>query len=362
MNELVAELFKGIDQKLISEEVKAKVVEMIGKTVDARVDAKTNDVQARNKVLAEENAKLVAEMAQLKKDVEEKEAFLKEAAYDLGRNMSAEYAEKEAILFETVKEYQEVTSEVLKETAADYRAMLESETLATAEEYKTFIESTAQEAATEFKKMRQEADAQTLTKFKTDLLEKADQYIQGQLKEVIPQNIMEAAAKAAALEPLVEGMVHVIEKHGISVDKTGFESLKVAKQENAKLSESFNAKVQETVKLGARVKELEKQVKLTQLTEGMTQAQKSKAVKLLESSSVDELETKFKAIKDIIIEQSVKPKQVSVKDVKQTQATELVAKRQVDRIVENITKKPAESQASSEMAQWTSNLDRMIRN
>jgi cell division protein FtsB len=107
MNELVAELFKGIDQKLISEEVKAKVVEMIGKTVDARVDAKTNDVQARNKVLAEENAKLVAEMAQLKKDVEEKEAFLKEAAYDLGRNMSAEYAEKEAILFETVKEYQE---------------------------------------------------------------------------------------------------------------------------------------------------------------------------------------------------------------------------------------------------------------
>jgi hypothetical protein len=93
----------------------------------------------------------------------------------------------------------------------------------------------------------------------------------------------------------------------------------------------------------------------------MTQAQKSRAVKLLESSSVEELETKFKAIKDIIIEQSVKPKTVSVKDVKQTQAAELVAKRQVDRIVENIAKKPTESQASSEMAQWSTNLDRMIR-
>ena len=359
MNDIVAEIFKGVDQKLISEEVKAKVAEMISKTVDARVGAKTDDVQAKNKKLEEENAKLIAEMAALKKDVEEKEDFLKEAAADFGKNLATEFAEKEAILFETVKEYQAATTEVLKETAEEYKQMLEGEALGAAGEYKEFVESTAQEAAAEFKKMRQEADANMLTKFKTDLLEKADEYIKSELKKTIPQNIMEAAAKAAALEPLVEGMIHIIEKHGISVDKTGFETLKAAKQENVKLSESFNTKAQENVKLGARVKELEKQVKLTSLTEGMTQAQKSKAVKFLESCSVEELESKFKAIKDIIIEESVKPKQVSVKDVKTSQAAVDAANKQVNRIVESINK-PAEGK-TSEMDMWTTNLDRMRR-
>lgn len=353
MNEIIAEIFKEIDQKLISEDVKAKVAEMISKTVDARVSAKTDDVQATN-------AKLIAEMDALKKEIEEKENFLKEAAFDLGRNMIAEYKEKEEILFETVKEYQEATTQVLKETALAYRNVLEEEALSAANEYKQFVESTAQEAAAEFKKMRQSADAKMLTEFKNDLIEKADEYMKSELTKTIPANIFEAAAKAAALEPLVESMVSVIEKHGISVDKSGFETLKAAKQENAKLSESFNVKAQENVKLSARVKELEKKVKLTSLTEGMTQAQKSKVVKLLESCSVEELESKFKTIKDTIITESVKPKQVSTQDVKQTQTLVAAAKKQVDRIVESITK--PSGQQTSEMDMWASNLDRMRRN
>jgi len=360
MNELVAELFKGIDQKLISEEVKAKVVEMINTAVDARVGAKTNGVVSSNKTLVAENAKLILDMANLREDVAEKEKFLKEAAFDLGKNMMSEFQEKEEILFETLKEYQGDAETVLKETAQQYRDMIEFETLGAAGEYRTFVESIAQEAAGEFKQSRQIADAESLTKFKTDLLEKADQYIQGQLKEVIPKNIMEAAAKAAALEPLVENMVHVIEKHGISIDKTGYETFKAAKEENVKLSEAFNTRTQENVKLAARVKALEKQVKLTSLTESMTQAQKSKAVKLLESCSVEELEARFKTIKDIIITESVKPKQVSVRDVEVQKATELVAKRQVDRIFESINK-PADGK-TSEMDAWASNLDRMRRN
>jgi cell division protein FtsB len=358
MNELVAELFKGIDQKLISEEVKAKVIEMINKSVDARVEAKTNDVLAQNKTLVAENTKLVAEMETLKKEVEEKEAFLKEAASDFGKNLAEEFAEKEEVLFETLKEYQNVTEQILQETAEQYKGILENEAFEAAQEYKVFVEATSMEAAAQFRKMREAADAEQLTKFKSDIIEKADQYIQSELKKTIPQNIMEAAAEAAALKPLVESMVNVIEKHGISVDKTGFETLKAAKTENTKLSESLNVKTQETVKLGARVKELEKQVKLTQLTEGMTQAQKSKAVKLLESCSVEELEPKFKAIKDIIVEQSAKPKTVSAKDVP-SQAAVDVANKQVNRIVESINK-PVDGK-SQEMEVWAENLARMRR-
>jgi hypothetical protein len=360
MEQFVNEIFKEIDNKLISEEVKTKVTELINKTVDNRVDAKTADLKSENDTLKEQIKKCQEELDASKKDISEKEEFLKESARDLGHSMISEFVEKEEILFETVKEYQDASIEMFKEVAETCRAMYEEIALEAIGEFKTVTEASAMEAAAEFKKMREAKDAEAMSKFKTDLLEKADEYIKAQLKETIPQNIMEAASKAAALEPLVENMISVIEKHGISVDKTGFETLKVAKQENVKLSEAVNIKATENVKLNARVKELEKQVKLNSLTEGMTSAQKTKTVQLLESCSVEELEGKFKSIKDIIITESVKPKIVKEKDVRQTLAAELVAKKQVDRIVESINK-PVESK-TSEMDMWSTNLDRMRRN
>jgi hypothetical protein len=359
MKDIIAEIFKGIDEKLVSEEVKAKVAEMINKVVDARVAAKTAETDAASVKLQEEKAKLASELDQIKKDIADKEAFLKEAAADFGKQLAEEFKQKEDILFETLKEYQEESIKVLQETAKDYRDKIEEEALVAANEYKTFVESSALESAAEFKRMRQEADAKSLETFKSDLIEKANEYMQSQLKTVVPEQIMEAAAKAAALEPLVESMVSVIEKHGISVDKSGFDALKAAKAEITKLSESVNAKTQENVKLGSRVKELEKAVKLKQLTEGMTQAQKSKAEKLLESCSVEELETRFKVIKDIVISESAKPAKVSVKDVK-TQVVVDTTKKQVDRIVETI-QKPVGGQ-SSEMDTWATQLSRMRRN
>lgn len=355
--EIAAEIFKGIDEKLISEDVKSKVIDMINKVVDTRSEAKSVDAVAKATQLEEENKRLKTEMDTLKQDIAEKEAFLKEAAADFGKQLAQDFKEKEAVLFESVKEYQEESTKVLRETAIEYKAMIEREALGAAEDYKSFIEQEVLSEAAEFKKMRQTADAETLEKFKTDLLEKADEYIKAELKKNIPEQIMEAAAKAAALEPLVEGMVSVIEKHGISVDKTGFETLKAAKQENQKLSEAFNAKVTDNVKLEARVKELEKTVKLGQLTEGMTQAQKSKAVRLLESASVEELEGKFKLVKDIIITESVKPKVVSTKETKP--AVVEAAKKQVEKIVESVTKPTG---SGSEMDGWSASLDRMRRN
>jgi hypothetical protein len=336
--DIAEELLKGMDANLISEEVKAKVMEMV------------------NKLVADKTATLNEEIATLKNDIVEKEAFLKEAAQDFGKRLQEEYAQKEAILMETLKEYQDATASVLAETAAEYRDAIEKESLETANEYKTYLEQTIMESAAAFKKMHEEKSTGELSKFKQDLLEKADKYIEAQLTQTIPQQIRESAAKAAALEPLVENMVHVIEKYGISVDKTGFETLKAAKEENAKLNESVNTKAQENVKLGARVKALEKQVKLTQLTEGMTQAQKTKAVKLLESCSVETLDAKFKDIKDIIIAESAKPKQVSLVQAKTEQSSQHVQK-QVTRIVESI--KP--QKATTEIDSYADTLDRMRR-
>lgn len=355
MKEIVAEIFAGMDQKLISEELKAKVAEMINQIVEARTAAKTAEITEKAKKIEEANVALQKEITEVKKDFAEKETYLHEAANELGKQLSAEFKEKEQILFETINEYQQVTVDVFKETAKEYRDLLEGETLGVAGEYKTFLEQQALEAAAEFKKSHETARATELTKFKEDLLEKADEYIVSELKKNIPANIMEAAAEAAALKPLVEGVIAVIESNGVKIDKTGVESLKVAKDANNKLSESLNNKISENVKLESRVKALEKQVKLSKLTEGMTLTQRTKAEKLLESSSVENLEQNFKAIKDMIIQESTK----SVSKT-QTQKVDIEAtKAKVEKIVESITK-PATK--SDEMSMWAADLDRMRRN
>lgn len=346
MDKLVAEIFKEVDEKLISNDVKVKVAEMLNKVVDDKVTAKTTQIQ-------EENSKLKGELETLKNEILEKEEFLKEAARDLSAQLALEMQEKEQILEETLKEYQEQTIAILEETAKEYKESIEAESLQAAEEYKSLLESDAMAAAAEFKRMRQAADAEQLESFKNDLIEKADEYMRGELKKSIPQNIMEAAAKAHALEPLVESIVKVIETQGIAVDKTGFETLKKAKEENTKLNESLNTKAQENVKLGARVKSLEKQVKLAQLTEGLTLTQKEKALSILESCSLEELDSKFSAIKESLITESVKsPKIVSLKDAVKSQTGESPVQKQVTRIVESDKK----SGTASEMDQWVEKL------
>jgi hypothetical protein len=338
MKEVVSEIFKGIDEKLVSEEVKTKVGEMINTVVESKVAEKAAEISASTRKLAEENVSLKAKIDQMISEMAEKEKYLQEAARDLGKKLAQEVAEKEAILAETAAEYRTEVENILKETASTYRESLEKEALDVAEEYKTFMESVVLQEASEFKKLHEAASAEKLESFKADLVEKADQYMMAELQKSIPAKIMEAAAEASALKPIVEGVIALVETHGIKVDKTGLEALKKAKDENAKLSESFNAKLSDNVKLNARVKELEKSVKITQLTEGMTQAQKQKASKLLESYSVNELDSKFKAIKDIIVNESIKP------------VAKVQSKEQASAVVD-----------TAEMDQYVKSLDRMRR-
>ena len=359
MKEIVAEIFKGMDEKLISEDLKAKVTAMINNIVEARTNAKTAEALEKAKKLEEENTAIKAEIEAVKKDVTEKEEYLKECAVELGKKMAQEFSEKEATLFESLKEYQETAIAVLKETAAEHRDMIESIAVEEGTNLKAFYEQESLEAAAEFKKMREAADAEKLTKFKEDLLEKIDEYIRGELQKNIPQNIMEAAAEAAALKPIVESVIAIIEKNGLKIDKSGYEALSEAKSANTKLSDALNVKVTENVKLEARVKDLEKKVKLAQLTEGMTINQKAKATKLLESSSVENLENNFKAVKDMIVEESTKaPVRVSKIDFGQQKVAADVTKARVEKIVESIDKLVGKT---DEMDVWATNLDRMRR-
>lgn len=360
MNDIVAEIFKGMDQTIISEDVKAKVAAMIDQIVEARTAAKTQEISDRATKIAEDNSRLKMEVESMMSDILAKEQYLQEAAREWGSQMAAEFKQKESILFETLKEYQEESIKVLTETATDYRNAIEATALETGAELRSFMEQEVLEAAAQFKKTHEATRAKELTEFKEDLLEKADAYIVAELQKNIPESILEAATEAAALKPLVEGVIAVIEKNGVKIDKSGFEALNAAKVSNTKLSEALNVKVTENVKLEARVKALEKKVKLSQLTEGMTLNQKAKATKLLESSSVENLELNFKAIKDMIVEESTKsPVKVSQNEVKPTVATD-ATKKQVQRIVESINK-PAAGK-TDDMTVWAANLDRMRRN
>jgi hypothetical protein len=357
MNDIVAKIFEGMDQALISDETKKKVTDMINQIVEARVVAKTSDVLEKNKklvVLAKEAQQLTKTMSE---EFAQKEAILREEAQNFSKSLAQQFSEKESVFMETLKEYKQSTEATIKEVALEYREALEHVVMEEAAQYREWVEQVALEEASGFKAQHEAELAKDVSKFKETMLERVNEYLEGQISKHIPESVMESAAEAAAYKPLVEKLVKVLGDNYITLDSTGYEAIKSAKNENAKLTEAVNMKAKEQVKLESRVKELEKKVKLTSLTEGMTQAQKKKAEKFLESYGVDQLDTKFAAIKDLIITESVKPERVSIKQETKSEHVE----RQVQKIVESATKPVSKSGPASEMSEWASSLEKMRR-
>ena len=363
MNDILNKVFEGIDQNLISEDTKKKVTEMINSVVEARVTAKAADVLEKNKKLVQLAKDAQLSEANTKKEFAEKEAILKEEAKNFVGKIAEEFTQKEAILIESLNEYKQETEKTVKEVAVEYRHRLEKVVMDESAAYREFIEQIALEEASEFKKMQESALANDVSTFKETMLNRVDEYLGTQITEkIVPANLMEAAAEAAAYKPLVEEMVGLLSKNYIKLDSTGYETVKAAKSENVKISEAYNNKVKETVKLETRVKELEKKVKLNSLTEGMTQAQKQKASRLLENYSVEQLDDKFTAIKDIIIKESVKPERVSLKQETNAAAKAENVTRQVNKLVESVTKPVGKVGFDSEISEWATNLTKMRRN
>jgi hypothetical protein len=191
------------------------------------------------------------------------------------------------------------------------------------------------------------------------MVKKVGEYFEAELPKRMPKNMMEAAVKLSAYEPLIEGIVNTFSKNYVKLDSQSFDIIKESKTEIEKLSESVNAKTKDNVHLQAKVQELEKNAKIHELVEGMTVAQKGKTVKLLEScSTVEEIVSKFHQVKDLVINESVKGTPVKKVEASptSTKSTVVLTESQKKK-VESLTKTDAGSaNKDPEMAAWEKKL------
>lgn len=345
-------LFEGLDKGILSEETQAKVSKLIEETVDARVSAK-------EALLKEEHDKIKKELE------DEKAKVLKEAT------------ENEKVLVEEAEKYKkELEETVIAETVA-YKTKLDEEKTAEIEKFQKEAEELLLKEATEFKQKQDAVLVEEVKNFKADLVEKVSDYLETKLTEKIPAEIMESATKMAVLEPLVTGIMETFSKNFVKLDTTSFNMINEAKQKISSLETALEEKAKVEVKLKKDKKDVERSLKINSLTEGLTKVQKDKAIKLLEGVELEDLDSRYVKIRDIIIESVekqpvVKPTPV-VKKIEEsakkettpvekstTQADKALLDHQLKKVISESDQKQIVSgkveESASPMSKWASKI------
>jgi type III secretion system FlhB-like substrate exporter len=179
---------------------------------------------------------------------------------------------------------------------------MESALLEKAELYQTAIIEKAEEFVTQFV----EAKEQEIQAFQEGLIEKLDQYLDLELDKSIPKDFTEAVAKVSIYEPIVYDMMESVKKNYVKCDTESFGLLKEAHSEITSLREKLSAQTKNLMELNSKHKEVERSMKISKVCEGLSTAQMERAQKLLEGVDVDQIDTKFEIIRDIVLE-DVKP-------------------------------------------------------
>jgi DNA anti-recombination protein RmuC len=368
---VLKELFEGFDAKLVSDDMKEKVKSMIDSLVESRVAALTTELAEKEAYFLEQATKLKKQYSDKEKkltaQLESKQKILEDEAQSFADKVAKTLAEKEAIMVEESENYRKHVESVVAEEAKGYRDLLESIIVEEAGAYRGYVESIALEEASSYKKQQEAALAQEVGDFKSSMVDSITEFLESELEKNIPAEIMEAAVKVAAYEPLVEGIIGTFGESYIKLDTTSYDVIKEARKENEELSESVNAKVKDNVRLQTTVKELEKKLKIAELTEGMTEKQKAKANKLMEScSSANEVVSEFKKVQDLIIESSVREDQTKVESNKTVPKKPAVkqnlsetAQKKIDKIKNTSS---LNESVDPEMAEYAARLNRQLRN
>jgi hypothetical protein len=175
---------------------------------------------------------------------------------------------------------------------------IETKTVELAESYKSKMVGKVEKVAKDLQE-KKEAD---IAAFKKQIVEKLDKYLELEMEKKIPQTYVEAVAKVSVLEPIVEGVKKSLVENHISFDEKNFGLLKDAREEIVKLREEHANSIKESMELNSELKDLQRSLKISEVCEGLTDTQRERTTKLLESYDVDEIGERFAAIRDIIIE------------------------------------------------------------
>ena len=138
--------------------------------------------------------------------------------------------------------------------------------------------------------------------YKNGLVEKLDRFLDAEIKNVVPQTLIEAAAKVKVYEPLVESIKNTFAMKGIEVDSKGFGILKEAKDEITKMRKDLNKVIAEKIELEKHSEKLLTKYLLEKKCTGLTLEQKERVSSILKGASLDEMEKKFEGVRNLVVE------------------------------------------------------------
>jgi hypothetical protein len=201
--------------------------------------------------------------------------------------LEAEAKEKyDTLLNEAVTKYEHTLKKV------------ESKTIELAEAHKSKLEAKVKTLSEQLKTKKEKE----IASFKKDIVEKLDKYLEMELDKKIPDTYVEAVAQVSVLTPIVEGFKRAFEDNYIKFDENNFGLLKDAKEEIMKLREESANSIRESMELNSQLKNLKRAVKISEVCEGLSDPQRERATKLLESYDESEIVERYEAIRDLIIE------------------------------------------------------------
>lgn len=287
-NNALEALFEGLDKGLLTEDAKNKLAVLINETVDARVSAK-------QKLLTEE-------VETLKTQVKAEGDKIKSDYEALNKKLNEEAEANEKVLVEQAENFKKSLEEAVIEETLKYKTHVEKQRDEDMAKRDVELQAVTLAEAKEFKLKQDAALVEEVKNFKAELVSKVSDYLEAKLVESIPAEIMESAAKLAVYQPLVESVMKGFSENFVKLDTTSYALIKEAKDTISKLETELQEKAKIEVTLKKEKREVDRNVKIKSLTEGLTLQQKEKAVKLCESIELEELEGHFTKIRDIIIE------------------------------------------------------------
>ena len=237
-----------------------------------------------------------------------------EQVVELNEDQRAAVSSKLEKLIETrVDTKVKFQTEVIEAEAKEkYDTLLKEATTKYAKDIKA-VEAVVLEKATSFKKNIEQKSKKLLEQvntkktkdieiFKESIVEKLDKYLDLEMDKKIPNVYVEAVAKVQVLEPIVEGFKKTMQENYIKFDEENFGLIKDARSEIIKVREQLAESTKKNMEMNSKVKKFERSVKISEVCEGLTEAQRERASKLLESYDTDEIKERFGSIRDLIIE------------------------------------------------------------
>jgi hypothetical protein len=251
----------------------------------------------KEKVLAGDDAdtKLDSHAAGLNKDAQigqdSSKLNKKQAIEDKGKGASSEpsVAKVNAIAKENIQQNRKLYKESL-DISDDISAIFEGTDLTEdfKEKAQIIFESAIKVKFDNHMELIEESVADIITEeieaYKEEISERIEKYLDYIVEEFLEQNevALTSGIKVEIAESLFDGFRNLISEHNIDVAEEKLDLVDDVVAENEKLEESYNAEVEKNIELREELKDLKKEILISELTEGLTAMEADKFSKLVE--------------------------------------------------------------------------------